>query len=90
MWNKAYKMLKGWKTFLLNTFSIWLSGILWVLPDIIAFANGANIGPLLSSQYAPYVVLVLGLLNLLVRKFTDGSPGAWAGKHSESDNDPNS
>jgi len=83
MFNKLLALLKGWKTFLINTFSIWLSAILWVLPDILTHVTAFPVSQFVPTQYAPYVVLGLGLANLIVRKFTDGPPGKWAGAPKE-------
>ena len=86
MWKKVSKKLKGWKTFLINTFSIWLSAILWILPDAITFLNTGVAIPLVPAEFAPWVVVGLGIANLIVRKFTDSPPGAWAGKPKEDTN----
>lgn len=83
MFEKLSTKLSGWKTFLLNWFSIILATIIWLGPDVLDYLTASDFAPLIPASWAPMATFFLGLANILVRRYTDGPPAVWAPPKSD-------
>jgi hypothetical protein len=68
---KVWLNWKGWRTVIINVAMMVVSGLIWVGPEIINVLLQTDLDPLLPDGYAPFVVLGLSLLNVLLRRVTD-------------------
>lgn len=62
--------LKGYKTFLINSISIFVAAVIWILPDLINFLGNTDLGPLVPAEYAPLAAMGISLANIYLRKIT--------------------
>lgn len=64
--------MSGWKTLLFN---VGLA-VLALVAELLAFFQAFDWREILPSDYAPFVILGIGIANILLRHVTSG-PAGW-------------
>lgn len=66
--------MHGWKTFLFNG----ALGALALLAELMSYLSDVDWKEVVPPDAAPYVVLVIGMANIVLRHLTKG-PAGWVG-----------
>ncbi|MEP4031816.1 hypothetical protein [Roseibium polysiphoniae] len=70
--------MSGWKTLLFNG----VVGILVVIAQLAEYVSAVDLSAILPSNMTPWVIVAVGLVNILLRHVTKGSAG-WIAKRDE-------
>ncbi|MBO0345187.1 hypothetical protein [Roseibium limicola] len=78
--------MQGWKTFVFNG----AMGFVAILAELMSYLTDLDWKQLVPPESAPYVVLSIGVANILLRHMTSG-PAGWVGNaEGSASSDPRS